>query len=239
MGQLDGRVVLITGGSRGVGLATALRLSRLGASVALVGRDPDRLADACREVGAEGTPALGLVADVADSAAMRAAVERTEAELSGLDALVNNAGIGRYGPVHDFSPEEWRRLIETNLTGPFIATRAALPAIRRRGGGHVIAISSGAGKRGYANMSAYCASKFGLHGFMESLAAETAGERIKCTTVVPGGILTDFGIRTREDRLASGDHFLEPDDVAQAIEFILLQPDRAWTQEVNVWPRGS
>jgi NAD(P)-dependent dehydrogenase (short-subunit alcohol dehydrogenase family) len=237
MSGLDGTVVLITGASRGVGLATALRLGRLSAAVALLATDRGRLATARQQVDAAGARAIELVADVSDVAAMREAVERVEAELGGLDVLVNNAGIGRYGPVGSFGVEEWRRVIETNLTGVFVATQAALPAIRRRGGGHVIAISSGAGKRGYPNMSAYCASKFGLHGFMEALAAELADERIKCTTVVPGGILTDFGVRTREQRLASGDRFLEPDDVAGAIEFVLLQPERSWTQELNVWPR--
>ena len=86
-------------------------------------------------------------------------------------------------------------------------------------------------------MSGYCASKFGLQGFMEALAAELADEPIKCTTIVPGGILTDFGVRTREQREQSGDRFLEPADVADAIAYVLLQPDRAWTQELNVWPR--
>ena len=237
MGPLDGTVAMITGASRGVGLATARRLAGLGAAIALVARDQARLADACHEIARARGRALTLAADVADAEAMSRAVARTEDELGGLDVLVNNAVVGRYGPVDSFAPEDWRLLIETNLTGVFIATQAALPAIRRRGRGHVIAISSGAGKHGYSNMSAYCASKFGLHGFMEALAAELADERIKCTTVVPGGILTDFGVRTREDRIRSGDHFLEPDDVAHAIEYVLLQPDSAWTQELNLWPR--
>ena len=194
MPRLDGKVALITGGSRGVGLATALRLSRLGAAVVLVARDPTRLAEACREVEQGGGRALGVAADVADAEAMGRAVERAERELGGLDVLVNNAGIGRYGPVESFAPDDWRRVIETNLTGAFVATRSALPAIRRRGGGHVVAISSGAGKQGYPNMSAYCASKFGLQGFMAALAAELAAEPIKFATIVAGGNLTVFEI---------------------------------------------
>ncbi len=235
--RLDGKVVLITGGSRGVGLATALRLSRLGAVAVLVARDKARLAEGCRQVEQGGGRALGVAADVADAEAIARAFERAERELGGIDVLVNNAAIGRYGPVDSFSPEDWRAVIETNLTGAFLAVRAALPAIRRRGGGHVVAISSGAGKRGYPNMTAYCASKFGLQGFMDALAAELSSEPIKCTTIVPGSILTDFGVRTREDRLKSGDKFLEPEDVAEAIVRVLLQPDHAWTQEVTLWPR--
>jgi NAD(P)-dependent dehydrogenase (short-subunit alcohol dehydrogenase family) len=228
---------MITGGSRGVGRATGLRLAGQGASVALIARDVARLQDPVGEIERLGGSALGLVGDVADARAMERCVEQVERELGGLDVLVNNAAIGRYGPVADFSVEDWRRLIDTNLTGVFLATRAALPAIRRRGSGHIIAISSGAGRRGYPNMSAYCASKFGLQGFMESLAAELEGEPIKCTTLMPGSILTDFGVRTREDRLRSGDRFLDPEAVAEAVEWVLLQPQNVWTQDLNLWPR--
>jgi NAD(P)-dependent dehydrogenase (short-subunit alcohol dehydrogenase family) len=234
---LAGKVVMITGGSRGVGRAIGLRLAGQGASVALMARDGARLRDTVGEIERFGGSALGLVGDVADPDAMERCVEQIERKLGGLDVLVNNAAIGRYGPVADFSVDDWRRLIDTNLTGVFLTTRAALPAIRRRGGGHVIAISSGAGRRGYPNMSAYCASKFGLQGFMESLAAELEGEPIKCTTLMPGSILTDFGVRTREDRLRSGDRFLEPEAVAEAVEWVLLQPQNVWTQDLNLWPR--
>jgi len=237
MADLAGKVALITGGSRGVGLATARRLAREGAAVALVARDPVRLADAERDVTAAGGRALALVADVTDADALASAVERVEFQLGGLDVVIANAGMGRYGPVADLAPATWREVIETNLTGAFLTVRAALPAIRRRGGGHVVAISSGAGKRGYPNMTAYCASKFGLQGFMDALAAELAAEPIKCTTIVPGSILTDFGVRTREDRARSGDTFLDPDDVAEAIVQVLVQPAHAWTQEVTLWPR--
>jgi 3-oxoacyl-[acyl-carrier protein] reductase len=230
-------VVLITGGSRGAGLATAHRLAASGAAVSLVARDRLRLNDAVAGIRAAGGTATGIVGDVTDSPSMDGAVLKTERELGGLDVLVNNAGIGRYGPVADQSPDEWRRVIEVNLLGVYHATRVALPALRRRGGGQIISISSGAARQGYPNMSAYCASKAALEGFMRALAAEVADEPIKCATIVPGGILTDFGIRTREERAASGANFLEPEDVADAVYFLMTQPARAWTQEMTVWPR--
>lgn len=236
---LAGKVALITGGSRGVGLATARLLAQSGAGVALVGRDSEQLAvaeAAVREMVA-GAPVVGISADVTDPAAMERAVLQAEAQLGGVDLLINNAGIGRYGAVAEQSTDDWRRVIEVNVLGVFYATRAALPAIRRRGGGQIIAISSGAARQGYPNMSAYCASKAALEGFMRALAAEVASEPIKCATIVPGSILTDFGVRTREERIKSGAKFLEPQDVADAILFLLTQPDRAWTQELTLWPR--
>jgi 3-oxoacyl-[acyl-carrier protein] reductase len=151
--------------------------------------------------------------------------------------LVNNAGIGRYGPVDEQPPDEWRQVIEVNVLGVFNATRVALPALRRRGGGQIIAISSGAARQGYPNMSAYCSSKAALEGFMRALAAEVEHEPIKCATLIPGSILTDFGVRTRAEREASGAKFLEPEDVADAVYYLLTQPPHAWTQEMTLWPR--
>jgi 3-oxoacyl-[acyl-carrier protein] reductase len=236
-GRLSEKVVLITGGSRGVGLATARRLSSEGAAVVLVARDRDRLDTAVSELRADGGRVVGIKGDVTDRLSLARAVLETESQYGGLDVLINNAGIGRYGPIAEQAPEEWRRVIEVNVLGVFHATRAALPAIRRRGGGQIIAISSGAARTGYPNMSAYCTSKAALEGFMRALAAEVAEEPIKVATLIPGSILTDFGVRTREDRAASGQKFLEPKDVADAIHFLLTQPANAWTQEMTLWPR--
>ncbi|MCC7368229.1 MAG: SDR family oxidoreductase [Chloroflexi bacterium] len=237
--SLAGKVALITGGSRGVGLAAATLLAQHGASVAILGQRAEHLraAEAAVREADRSARVLGIGANVADLPAMERAVAETEAAFGGLDILINNAGIGRYGPVYGQPADDWRAVIETNVFGVFHATRAALPAIRRRGGGHIISVSSGAARQGIPNMSAYCTSKAALEGFMRALAAEIGDEPIKTTTVIPGSILTDFGIRTREDRIKSGQKYLEPEDVADAILFVLTQPARSWTQEVNVWPR--
>jgi NADP-dependent 3-hydroxy acid dehydrogenase YdfG len=234
---LASEVALVTGGSRGVGLATGCKLLEAGAAVALVARDANRVHEAAHSLASAGGRVVGIAAEVTDPAAMESAVTQAVAELGGLSILVNNAGLGRYGPVHEHAPDEWRQVIETNVLGVFYATRAALPAIRQHGRGQIVAISSGAARQGYPNMSAYCTSKAALEGFMRALTAEVASEPIRCTTIVPGSILTDFGVRTREDRIASGQKFLEPEDVADAVLYALLQPDRAWVQELLVWPR--
>src|SRR5215213_3511928 len=140
---LNQKVVLITGGSRGVGLATARRLGAEGAAVVIIARDRDRQDAAAFELRSAGIRVAGLMGDVTDRLSMARAVLEAERQFGGLDVLINNAGIGRYGPIAEQQPEEWRRVIEVNVLGVFHATRAALPALRRRGGGQIIAISSG------------------------------------------------------------------------------------------------
>jgi NAD(P)-dependent dehydrogenase (short-subunit alcohol dehydrogenase family) len=223
--RLAGKVAIVTGAGSGVGRATALALAAVGAVPALVGR----------------TPALVAPADVTDEAAVGAMTERVARELGGIDILVLAAGIGRSGPVESYSLADWNATLATNLTAPFLCARAALPYLRARGGGAIVAISSGAGKQGYPHLAAYAASKFGLHGFLQSLAAEVGPEGIKVSAVVPGSILTDFGGRTEAEKRAAlaadpGKKYLEPEDVAAAALTILRQPERAWTQEMNLWP---
>jgi NAD(P)-dependent dehydrogenase (short-subunit alcohol dehydrogenase family) len=234
---LTGEVVLLTGGSRGIGLAIARELIQAGAAVALVARDRAALDQAVVALSVWGGTVLSIVGDVTDLRSMESAVERTVEQLGGLDILVNNAGVGWYGPVAEQPPDQWRRVIEINLLGVYNATRAALPAIRKRGRGQIVAISSVNGRLGRPNMTAYCASKAAVEGFMRALAAEVASEPIRCITIVPGSTLTNFGERTQEERLASGARFLEPADVAEAVLYMLLQPDRAWAQELVLWPR--
>ena len=234
---LDGEVALVTGGSRGIGLAIGRKLTEAGAAVALVARERAVLDRAVESLSVYGGTVLGIVGDVTDLASMELAVERTVERLGSLSILINNAGVGLYGPVAEQPPDVWRRVIEINLLGVFHATRAALPKMRTRGRGQIVAISSVNGRRGRPNMTAYCASKAAVEGFMRALAAELEAEAIRCITIVPGSTLTDGGGRTREQRLASGASFLEPEDVADAVLFALLQPDRAWTQELVLWPR--
>lgn len=230
------KVALVTGAGSGVGRAVSLGLSSLGVVVALCGRRPEPLEQVAAEIEEGGGRALVLPADIADDEAVRVAFERLAQATDGLDILVNCAGVGLYGPVSDYRLDDWRETLDTNVTGLFLCSRAAIPLMRRRGGGHIVAISSGAGRRGYANRAAYSASKFGVIGFMESLAEEVGAEGIKCTTILPGSILTEFGPRSLDEKRASGNKYLLPENVAEVILQVLRQPANVWTQQVNVWP---
>ena len=238
MSTLDDKVILITGASRGVGRATARRLAGAGASVALLARSPDDLQQVVDEINAATgrKAALAVPADLADEMATRQAVAATVARFGGLDVLVNNAGIGRYGPTESYDLADWRATLDINLTGAFVCSQAALPHLKARGGGAIISIASGAARQGYPNMVAYCASKFGLRGLMEALAAEFSDDNIRCSTIYPGGILTDFGPRGTAEKRAGGGKYLRPEDIADAILFLLTQPSSAWTQEMTLWP---
>jgi 3-oxoacyl-[acyl-carrier protein] reductase len=236
MGAFDGQVAIVTGGSAGVGRAVALALAAEGAAVGVVARGEDGLRAVVREIEGAGGKALALPADVTDEAAIGGAIERAVAELGGLDIVIANVGRGQRGPVESMALSEWNATLATNLTAPFLTARAAIPHLRARGGGQIIAVSSGAGKRGYAGMAAYCAAKFGLHGLMESLAEEVGREGIRCGIVVPGSILTGFGSRSIEEKRGSDAKYLAPEDVAASILHQLRQPAHARIQELWLWP---
>lgn len=239
MARLNESVAVVTGAGSGVGRATAVALAREGATVGLIGRRREPLEETAELVRAAGGRGIVAEADVANEAAVDQAIATIIGAGGGIDILICAAGVGLYGPVERYSLSDWQTTLATNLTGVFLTCRAVLPSMKARGGGAVIAIGSGAGKQGYANLAAYSASKFGLIGFMESLAAEVGADRIKVSTVLPGSILTEFAGRSVEEKerqRAQGRRYLDPEDVAQAILFLLSQSDRAWTQELNVWP---
>ena len=240
-GDLRGKVALVTGAGSGVGRATALALAAAGLRVALVGRGPAALEETARLVRERGGRALVTPADVADEAMVEAAVGRTVAELGGVDVLVTAAAVGLYGRVERYALGDWQSTLATNLPGVFLCSRAVLRPMRERGGGAIVAIASGAGKQGYPGLAAYSASKFGLIGFTQSLAAEVSDDGIKVSTILPGSILTGFAgadVAAKQAAAARdpGKKHLEPEDVAEAVLFLLRQPARAWTQEMNLWP---
>jgi meso-butanediol dehydrogenase / (S,S)-butanediol dehydrogenase / diacetyl reductase len=180
-----GRKALVTGGASGFGLDVATRLAREGASVALLDVSRDRLEAAAQSLGA-----VAIEADVRSPRAVADAVEHAQSQLGGLDTLVLSAGVIHVKPVEQVTEDDWDRTLDINLKGSFLVAQAAAPALRASGRGRIVAISSDAGRRGSPWIAAYCASKFGLIGLVESLAAELAADQVTVNAVCPVGCPT-------------------------------------------------
>jgi len=228
------RVVLITGASRGIGRAVALARARRGDAVVLVARTAPALATVAAEVEAAGGRALALPADVTDEPQASAMVARTVDAFGRLDALVNAAGVGSFRPVAELSLAEWERHLRVNLTGTFLACRAALGPMRAQGAGQIVNILSIAAKVPFPGAAAYCASKWGARGFTRVLAEEVRRQGIRVTALCPGSVHTPFW-----EEIESHPDFarmLRAEDVAEAVAFILDQPPGIVTDEMVVMP---
>jgi 3-oxoacyl-[acyl-carrier protein] reductase len=229
--QFDGRVAIVTGGSRGIGLAIASALLSHGARVAITGRSPQHLKEAVGRLQG-GDRVLSVQADVSREADVERLVADTVARFGGLDILINNAGVGRFANVADLSTEGWHSIIETNLTGVFFCTRAAIPHLKRRGGGWIINISSLASRGPFAGGAAYSASKAGLNAFTEALMLEVRYDNIRVSVVMPGSVATGFG--GGED--VASDWKLHPEDVAEVVVDLIAHPTRSLPSKVELRP---
>lgn len=186
------RVIAITGASAGIGRATAIRVARDGAAVAICARRADRLQQVADEIRAAGGEPLPVVADVTREADMEQFVAAAVDRFSRLDVLLCNAGFGIAGAIDDIAPDQMQRLLDVNFTGTYLAARAALRVFRRQGFGHLIVVSSIVGKRGVPYMGAYAATKFAQVGLAECLRAEVAGSGIHVSVVYPVSTETEF-----------------------------------------------
>lgn len=234
---LSGRTALVTGGSRGIGLATADALLRAGASVVITGRDRSHLDEAARRLseGSRGDRLRAVAADVSDPSGAAAAVATAADAFKGLDILVNNAGVGHFANVADMTLEAWRQVIDTNLSGVFYCCHAAIPEMRKRGGGWIINISSLAGRNAFTTGAAYCASKAGLNAFSEALMLEVRHEDIRVSSVMPGSVDTSFG-RGGGFGGPSADWKLAPEDIAQVVMDLIAHPSRSLPSRVEIRP---
>lgn len=231
-GRLPGAVALVTGGSRGIGRAIALRLAALGASVAICGRNAEALVAAETDLKKSSFPVFSQVADVSRSADVTALVEKTESVLGAISILVNNAGIGLFGPTHEKTEADWDRVLNTNLKSVFLVSRAAIPYMIRRGHGDIINISSLAGRNTFAGGGIYCASKWGLHGLSACMAEDLRGHGIRVSVICPGSVATEFSSRSTKDPSKA----LIPDDVAHAVEMLVTQRAQSFVSEIQLRP---
>ena len=234
MESLKGRIAFVTGGSRGIGLAIARALVSEGVQVAVTGRSDAHLSAARPEIERAGLGAVEtLQGDVRRYADMERALAATVARFGGLDIVINNAGVGIFADVADMSPAQWSEVIDTNLTGVFNVCHAAIPHLRRRGGGFIINISSLAGKNSFTTASAYCASKSGLNAFSESLMQEVRYENIRVSYVMPGSVATGF---SSGDPSKGVDWKIAPDEVAEVILNLLRHNPRSLPSRVELRP---
>jgi len=219
------KTALVTGASRGIGFAVALRLAQEGIQTAIVGRDRTRIEQAAKKITEiTGTQALAVVGDVANYRDCVSAVEKVVKEFGAIDVLVPNAGIGIIGSIAESDPADWAKMMETNYLGTAQIVKAALPAMQKQGAGDVIAIVSAGGTKGYPEWSGYCASKWAVMGFMDSFAQEVIGQGIRVSTLCPGGVDTAFWDDLNKDINRAGSEgrstLMSPADVA---EMVMLQ----------------
>jgi NAD(P)-dependent dehydrogenase (short-subunit alcohol dehydrogenase family) len=239
---LAGQIALVTGASSGLGRATALALARAGAGVALLARSAPDLAGVADVLAAEGHAALPVPCDLADAASIEHAVERVRDELAPVGVLVNAAATDAPGPVSELSVEAWDRVQAVNLRAVFLLCRLVLSGMADAGQGTIVNVSSVAGKRGWANASAYCASKFALTGFTQALAAEAKPYGVRACIVYPGAMATHWGTWSAEERgageLEAGRprEALPPERVADLIAWIATAPPEVVLNEAIVSP---
>ena len=235
--DLRGKTAVVTGSSKGIGYAIAETLARAGASVAVSARNEAEVEEAARALDALQGRVIGVPADVQRHEDARRLIERAAQELGGVDVLVNNAGVGRFGSVEEMPVEEWDQVIATNLSGVFYCCHEAIPHLKRRGGGWIINIGSLAGKNPFPNGAAYNASKFGLVGFSEAMMLEVRQDGIRVACIMPGSVNTDFsGPGGRHSESGQADWMIQPQDIAGVVMDLLALPERTMVSRVEVRP---
>src|SRR5277367_955153 len=230
---LAGQVAVVTGAGKGIGAAIARELSRLGATAALCGRTLNALESTAQTIAEEGGKSEIVPCDVTSLESVEAAARRVESSFGRLDILVNNAGIGGFGgPLHELAPEAWEQILNTNLRGVFYTTRAFAPLMMRARSGHIINISSLAGKNALPNGAAYAASRWGLNGLSYSLAEELRGHNIRVAVICPGSTNTDLSPHAGKDQ----SKMLQPEDVAHAVAMVVTQAPQSFVSEILLRP---
>jgi NADP-dependent 3-hydroxy acid dehydrogenase YdfG len=242
--SLQNRVAVVTGASSGIGAAVARALDAGGVHVALAARREDALLEV-REGFAGQARSIIVPTDVTDREQVSALVRRAESELGRVEILVNCAGVMYYTLMKNLREEEWERTVEVNCKGAINCVGAVLPRMLERGRGHIVTISSDAGRKVFPGLAVYSASKFFVEALSQGLRLETAGTGLKVTTVQPGNVATDLlSMSADEEALEaygqpSGVRVLDPEDVAASVMHALVQPEHVAVNEILVEPRDE
>jgi len=228
---LDGKKAVVTGGTKGIGWAITEALLEAGADVAICGRSEESVRKSVSKLTPTSkSKVMGKAADVRDNTQVSEFFKFVDQELGGLDILVNNAGVGVFKSTAELSADEWRRTLETNLSGVFYCCREALPRLKNREGAYIVNISSLAGKNAFAGGAAYNASKFGLNGFSEAMMLDHRYDGVRVSYLMPGSVNTEFGSST------SADWKIAPSDIAEIVLMLLKIPGRTLVSRVEVRP---
>jgi NADP-dependent 3-hydroxy acid dehydrogenase YdfG len=240
---LEGQVVAITGASSGIGEATALACAKAGAAVALGARRVERMEQLAERIIAEGGRALAAHLDVGVEEQARSFVQRAHEELGRLDVLVNNAGVMLLGPIESAPTEQWRRMVDVNVFGVLYCTHAALPIMREQGGGHILNMSSVAGRFARAGTGVYNLTKWGVGAFSEALRQECVALNVRVTLIEPGMVATELASHNAPPVLEQmakrfqGVTPLTAQDIANAVLYAISQPENVAVNEVLIRPR--
>jgi NAD(P)-dependent dehydrogenase (short-subunit alcohol dehydrogenase family) len=230
---LMGQVAVVTGGGRGIGAAIAERLAAMGAIAVITSRDRARLEASAKAMAKSGGRVEPVPCDVTDWKSVEKLAREVEKKYGRVDVLVNNAGVrGPVGPLHQLAPEEWDAILNTNLRGVYYCIRAFAPMMVRAGSGHIVNISSLAGKNPVPNGAAYSASKWGLNGLSYTLAEELRAHNIRVSVVCPGSTETELSPHTGKDPRK----MLQPSDVAHVVAMLVTQAPQSFASEVLLRP---
>jgi len=234
--DLKGQVAVVTGAGRGIGGAIARKLAELGATTVLCGRRRADLERTAAAIVKSGGKAEVVECDVTDLQSVERLAESIEKRWQRLEVLVNNAGVGSFStPLHDMAPQDWEKVLNTNLRGVYYCLRALAPLMIKAHGGHIVNISSLAGKNPLPNGAAYAASKWGLNGLSYSVAEELRGHGIRVSVVCPGSTNTDLSPHAGKNV----EKMLQPDDVAHVVAMLVTQEPRSFASEVLIRPTAK
>ncbi len=243
MSKLAGKVAVVTGASSGIGAATALALAGEGAHVVLQARRKERMDELAGQLAAHGGRVLVQPLDITQEADVHAAMHAAHTEMGRIDVLFNNAGVMLNGPIEGADTDEWRRMVDINILGLMYATQAVLPIMREQQSGHIVNVSSVAGRYSFAGASVYNATKWGVIGFSDALRKEVQGHNIRTTIIEPGLVDTElFSHITDEQTRAGFDQYIKSlvplrgEDIAAAVVYAVTQPPHVSVNEILIRP---